>query len=277
MGKIRLVVIFGAMVSLAGEVGAETITKPHNFTSGTTIRSSQVNENFDVLYQRINEMQQQIDRLRSYHIPTDGLVAYYPFNGNAIDESGNENDGTVNGAVLAADRFGNIDRAVSFDGIDDSINLPYTNTTDEITISYWFKANLMASSTTAGMSLFSMFQDNHGAYGMAWTLNDTMYFNSYTSDWDTVYTDSEVDLTGKWHHIVFTRNSSGVGDLYINNNLIKTSPLSAPSGDYPDIGSQTIVGGGSKYNNWLNGYFDDLLIYNRALSTSEITQLFIQR
>ncbi|MDP6927346.1 MAG: hypothetical protein QGG84_09690, partial [Rhodospirillales bacterium] len=45
-----------------------------------------------------------------------GLIAYYPFNGNANDESGNGNDGTVNGATLAADRNGETGKAYSFDG-----------------------------------------------------------------------------------------------------------------------------------------------------------------
>ena len=46
----------------------------------------------------------------------DGLVAYYPFNGNANDESGNGNNGTVNGATLTTDRFGNTNKAYSFNG-----------------------------------------------------------------------------------------------------------------------------------------------------------------
>jgi hypothetical protein len=46
----------------------------------------------------------------------DGLVAHYPFNGNANDESGNGNHGMVNGATLTEDRFGNIDSAFHFDG-----------------------------------------------------------------------------------------------------------------------------------------------------------------
>jgi hypothetical protein len=46
----------------------------------------------------------------------DGLVAHYPFNGNANDESGNGNNGTVNGATLTTDRFGNMNKAYSFDG-----------------------------------------------------------------------------------------------------------------------------------------------------------------
>ena len=50
-----------------------------------------------------------------HDIPVEGLVAYYPFNGNANDESVNNNDGTVNGATLTADRFGNASSAYSFD------------------------------------------------------------------------------------------------------------------------------------------------------------------
>ena len=41
------------------------------------------------------------------YVPTNGLVGYWPFNGNANDQSGNGNNGTVNGATLTADRFGN--------------------------------------------------------------------------------------------------------------------------------------------------------------------------
>ena len=54
----------------------------------------------------------------------DGLVAYYPFSGNANDYSGIGNHGTVFGATLATDRFGNLNHAYSFDGIDDYIATP---------------------------------------------------------------------------------------------------------------------------------------------------------
>ena len=59
----------------------------------------------------------------------DGLVAYYPFNGNANDESGNGNDGTVNGATLTEDRCGNANSAYSFDGADDYIDIGNTRKT----------------------------------------------------------------------------------------------------------------------------------------------------
>ena len=59
-----------------------------------------------------------------------GLVAHYPFNGNANDESGNGNDGTVNGATLTTDRFGNANKAYSFDGVSNSENM-FTFVSDE--------------------------------------------------------------------------------------------------------------------------------------------------
>lgn len=53
-----------------------------------------------------------------------GLVAFYPFNGNSDDESGNGNDGTVMGAMLTADRFGTDNSAYEFDGYSSYISIP---------------------------------------------------------------------------------------------------------------------------------------------------------
>ena len=56
------------------------------------------------------------------YVPANGLVGWWPFNGNANDESGNGNNGTVNGATLTSDRFGTNNKAYLFDGVDDKIN-----------------------------------------------------------------------------------------------------------------------------------------------------------
>ena len=58
------------------------------------------------------------------YVPTDGLVAWYPFNGNANDESGNGHDGDVNGATLTEDEYGNSNSAYFFDG-DDRIDIAH--------------------------------------------------------------------------------------------------------------------------------------------------------
>ena len=50
------------------------------------------------------------------YVPSNGLVGWWPFNGNANDESGNRNNGTVNGATLTSDRSGNANMAYYFSG-----------------------------------------------------------------------------------------------------------------------------------------------------------------
>jgi hypothetical protein len=74
-------------------------------------------------------------------IPADSLVGYWPFNGNANDESGNGNDGTVTGATLITDRFGKTNKAYSFDG-NDLISIPHAatlNMLDSLSFSVWVK------------------------------------------------------------------------------------------------------------------------------------------
>jgi hypothetical protein len=77
-------------------------------------------------------------------IPTDSLVGYWPFNGNAIDASGNGNNGTIYGAALCADRFGNANSAYSFNGVDNYIRVedsPSLNINGHVSISMsaWVK------------------------------------------------------------------------------------------------------------------------------------------
>jgi hypothetical protein len=79
----------------------------------------------------------------------DGLVAYYPFNGNADDESGNDNNGIVYGASLTEDRFGNEDQAYSFDGLNDFIVINSNFPLKKVSVSVWIKPN-----TTAKKDLF---------------------------------------------------------------------------------------------------------------------------
>src|SRR5208282_5892757 len=84
-----------------------------------------------------------ISQIEGSGIPTNllqGLVAYYPFNGNANDASGNGNNGTVYGATLTADRFGNPNAAYSFNGASAYITTPLTNTifSGDFTASVWF-------------------------------------------------------------------------------------------------------------------------------------------
>ena len=76
-------------------------------------------------------------------VPTEGLVAYYPFNGNANDESGNGHHGTPVGATLTTDRFGSEDRAYLFDG-NARVETPFKpvyGTGDPLTVSLWMQTD----------------------------------------------------------------------------------------------------------------------------------------
>ena len=73
------------------------------------------------------------------YVPTNGLVGWWPFNGNANDESGNGNHGTVNGAMLTSDRNGEGNKAYSFDGINDNIGLGNFFNYTSFSISMWIK------------------------------------------------------------------------------------------------------------------------------------------
>ena len=87
------------------------------------------------------------------YVPTNGLVGWWPFNGNANDESGNGNNGTVNGAFSTSDRFGNNYSAFNFNG-SSTISLSNTlfngsSQVSSFTISVWFRPEAPAGNTFA--------------------------------------------------------------------------------------------------------------------------------
>ena len=81
------------------------------------------------------------------YVPTNGLVGWWPFNGNANDISGNGNNGTVYGATLTNDRNGNLNSAYDLDGSNDYIQIPTSNFTNDsgFTFSIWLNANSLAN------------------------------------------------------------------------------------------------------------------------------------
>ena len=83
-----------------------------------------------------------IDAQVPAYVPTNGLVAYYPFNGNANDISGNGNNGINNGASLTTDRFGQTNSSYDFQNSSNIISIPHNTlfgfqVTSGFTISIW--------------------------------------------------------------------------------------------------------------------------------------------
>ncbi len=204
----------------------------------------------------------------------DGLVAYYPFNGDAKDESGNGNDGTVNGATLTEDRFGNKESAYNFNGMGNKIvvqDVPLLNFgKTELSIAVWIKTTQTGIWKRILTKRARINTENW--YSLA-VWNGKARFEIYAQG----QLDSTSDVNdGRWHLLVITRNSSNNKfSMYIDGNLEVTMTDEGrnlnSSIDTPlEIG----IWANESYDETFNGFIDDIRIYNRALSESEIQQLY---
>ena len=208
------------------------------------------------------------------YVPTNGLVGWWPFNGNANDESGNGNNGTVNGATLATDRFGAVDKAYDFDGVDDIIIVTNENNFDlqqGISISVWIKKSTMSSSS----HIISKFQNYDDSYSIS-TSNTKFEFQLAQSPTAWTYFTSNSNVDTSWTKILVTRDfiSSQV-KLYVNGILDTVSvytPLIANSQAPLTFGD--FFGNNFSPGSRFDGVIDDIGIWNRALNQQEITALY---
>ena len=195
----------------------------------------------------------------------NGLIAYYPFNGNVNDESGNGNNGTNNGASLTVDRFGNVDRAYSFDGNDDYIQSNLTLNSLPYTLRCLFKANINSGEQSLVDS------DVGGSYGNSIILgygsgNDNIYVQYH----DGSYQSSFIYQPNIWYDVVATFEN-GIVQLYIDGVFIGNKTYNQG----PIDGSAVRFG---RHNSgdpqWFNGSLDDIAIWDRVLNPQEIQNLY---
>ena len=215
----------------------------------------------------------------------DGLVAYYPFNGNSNDESGNGNHGIVHEATLTADRFGNVNSAYYFDGISNYISIPWNQRLDvrNFTISVWFNAS--GFSFPAGTIIDRLWSGSNDEFTIADSItflmfNDrslSLYYNydgqeiNELNEYFNIY--SSVQL-GTWYFLSITKEESII-KYYINGFNLGTIILPQNQNPYQNTANWLI---GTQFDNgaiWcpFNGVIDEVRIYNRALSENEIRQL----
>ncbi len=202
-----------------------------------------------------------------------GLVAYYPFNGNADDESGNGHHGTVFGATLVADRFGTPNTSFSFDG-NDRIDVPddpnLTFGSEPFTISVWAQLStfgadggyyLMGHSEGPGNTNKWIFW--HGNSGISLVVGPSPGWIGLGS--------SQFQL-GVWYHIIIQRIGS---DLVAYINTMQIGTASAPQ-VIPDPNAILQIGTAEpdRPNRVYQGLIDDIRIYNRALTQAEIDSLY---
>jgi uncharacterized delta-60 repeat protein len=198
-----------------------------------------------------------------------GLVAYYPFTGNANDATGNGFNGTVNGAVPSADRFGSPNSAYDFQG---SQNINFTSVplaqTDNWTMSVWISPDSLPQAGIAvGMGMDSGVNFDgmelgisDGNYGQGQLLFGSLSGNAFSSGY--AFTN-----TNQWHQALMVR-SSGTTSIYVDGVL-----TAATSTVTPATPSSFTIGSATSGDFFL-GILDDVRIYNRALSPGDIQQLY---
>lgn len=223
------------------------------------------------------------------YVPTNGLVGYWPFSGNANDVSLNANNGTNNGATLTADRFGNADSAYNFDGNDiiTADAIPFSN----LTISIWYNINnsSVLNPTTGhpptgaqligqGTQLSPTAYCDYSIGITSWNnINQFAFEKSIISSplFEMFYSNANISYSN-WVNLIYTIDSNIV-KVYLNSILIDTfnTPTNfIQSGNVLSFGARYVQNSTSPTCNYFTGKLDDIGIWNRALTQEEITNLY---
>jgi hypothetical protein len=210
------------------------------------------------------------------YVPTNGLVGYWPFNGNANDESGNGNNGTVNGATLTADRFGNGNKAYEYANIDcQIITNACFNASSDFTYSCWYLSN-----TTSSQILINTLPHTVVAFGInPWfagaNYTSFLYGSGQSFGWynngNNIYL-SPNPLLNQW--VNFTVVKSGGNWGFYENGVLTHSHIASlqPLNQL----CQLIFGhcDPTECQETFTGTLDDIGIWNRALSADEVLALY---
>jgi hypothetical protein len=216
----------------------------------------------------------------------NGLVACYPLNGNAQDETKNGHNGTVNGATLTTDRFGKTNSAYSFDG-NSFIQLANPNDfkNNSFTYSAWVNIPVEPSSASY-LDAYSVLSIGNGQVmhfvnrpteGLVWGFTT---YNNENISYDINPSSTTNTTINTWHHFVITRSATQA-KIYVDGVLIATATSTLPStatyfSSNPAVVYQATIGTRPDENNiqFFNGSIDDVYIYTRVITPEEVTALY---
>ena len=222
------------------------------------------------------------------YVPTNGLAAWYSFSGNADDDSGNGNNGTVNGSTLTTGKQSLPNSAYAFNGQNNTIGLsnPFLGGTQVNEFSFHVLLYLNTINSSHQIWSKTLFW---GEIGFSITAQNEISFfwaNSITGNkYSNIYSQPNTVQANQWYDIVVTfQNSSG--QIYLNAVPIQTNLLWSAQGGSTISNSQTEAScnfaqdaGSSKmgaYGNsgFLNGKIDEFGVWSVALTQNQISQLF---
>ncbi len=250
-----------------------------------TIINTQIvilNQQYTILLAQLNAILAQLS-VTPTSLST-GLVAYYPFTGNANDSSGNGNNGTVFGATLIADRFGKANSAYSFNGTSNYISTANSNSlsiTGDITMVAWvydFGASnhyhtILNKRINSNWSYDLDYSFYYGPGGSPTEVNkifsgrrlNTTVVSDYQFSNDTI-------SFNQWQCVIVTIQNN-ITTFYLNG---KNAGYNINGNTFTNPMVDQAVGltiGSANPGEWMSGIIDDIRIYNRALTQSEISYL----
>jgi len=197
---------------------------------------------------------------------TKSLVAFYPFNGNANDASGNGANATVNNATLTTDRFGIPNSAYYCNGASKGMSVTSVATSGApgITLSVWINTTTTASGAqilqgNPGLIIMGYFNKGHFLSAFDGTSGNNSPSDESTSTYNA----------GNWVNLTCYNNGTQTKN-YINGVLDKTYSETLFNTTGPFNMAQYSSGLGTGYT----GKFDEVRVYARALSDSEIMALY---
>ena len=214
-----------------------------------------------------------------YSTASNGLVAYYPFNGNAGDSSGFGNHGTVYGATLTTGRNGISNTAYYFDGTSNKITVSASASIQpqyKLTLAAWIQPDAKSSAgwATVLTKRYSPGTDPYNSYALSTYNNDKWEFdlsNGTTGSQKTAKAHTSTPYNAGWIFLSATYDSTQA-KLYVNGVLDTTISFTGSIGYSTNdlvIGYTT-----SGVNDYYKGRIDEIRVYNRDLSQAEILQLY---
>jgi hypothetical protein len=219
------------------------------------------------------------------YIPQVGLVGWWPFNGNAQDQTSHANHGKVNGATLTTDRFNRINSAYEFNGINNFIKVEYSESlsnVESITMSAWIYVDSMRNSEQGITTKWNQIMDCPritGAYTMILsklpeTNNQTTLIGATTAYIGRDFKNSMIISEKQWIHVAFTHDNFSGGKMYTNGKL--TGVFYRQGKICSSLNSLYF---GADYNvgnlfRFFDGKLDDIAIWNRALTENEVMALY---
>ena len=192
----------------------------------------------------------------------NGLIAYFPLDGNPDDFTANDYDLTVSGATLSTGRDNSSNTAYYFDGTNNYLSkaLSPTLTLNNFTVSLWVKSSTDQSIYTG---IFASYNSASSGFQISYATDQSSYrYRSTTSDeFDFGFSDNS------WKFLTVTYDGSNTV-LYHNGVSVSTFT----GGD--NVFTNFTLGRNRAGDQYLNGSIDELRIYERALNTQEITDLY---